>query len=189
MVDARDNPDNPKQRYGIVKPSMQYVSPIANVWMAEAMREGAEKYGPFNWRTKAVEALTYYSAAIRHLDLWMSGEDIDPVSGVHHLGHAMACMNILLDAQHIPGCLIDNRPKDGGVLAKLVELRTKVNTERQRQRDQEAERAAVAEAFKPPEPMRDPPPVDLDQMRRDLEQHKQTVAADVDRALEDIANG
>ena len=172
MVDARDNPDNPKQRYGEVKPSMKFVSPIAQVWLAEAMRDGAEKYGPFNWRDKPVEALTYVDACKRHLDLWASGEDFDPVSTIHHLGHAMACLNILLDAQHIPGTLIDNRHKDGGVLSKLMDLRTQINTQRQREAQDKIDRTWVAEKLGQPK-------VDLDQMQRDLDEQRKKIDADV----------
>jgi len=208
MVDPKDNPDNPKQRYGEVKPSMKYVSPIGMVWLAEAMREGAEKYGAFNWREKSVEALTYVDACKRHLDLWASGEDLDPVTGIHHLGYAMACCNIVIDAQHIPGTLIDNRHKDNGVLSKLMDLRTKINTEKRAHR--EAERLInlaeatmpqpdVPEVFKPVEPaiFHDPAPVDLDQVRRDHDEHRRKIDADVAakanveklNQLEDIANG
>jgi hypothetical protein len=44
----------------------------------------------------------------RHIDKVIDGEDIDPESGAHHLGHVMAGCSIVLDAcRH--GTLIDNR--------------------------------------------------------------------------------
>ncbi len=52
--------------------------------------------------------LTYISAMKRHIDRMMDGEDIDPESGAHHLGHVMANCAIVLDAQR-HGMLVDNR--------------------------------------------------------------------------------
>jgi hypothetical protein len=40
---------------------------------------------------------------------WFDGEEVASDSGVHHLGHAMACLAILLDAQET-GNLVDDRP-------------------------------------------------------------------------------
>lgn len=119
MVDARDNPDNPKQRYGILKPSAEFTPPAAEVWLNVAMQEGAGKYGPFNWRVKPIEAGTYISAAKRHLNAWFSGEVYDPKTGNHHLGYAMACCAILIDAE-LNSCMIDNRPHDGGTFVSLL---------------------------------------------------------------------
>jgi hypothetical protein len=42
----------------------------------------------------------------------LDGEELAADSGVHHLGHARACCNILLDAAE-NGFLVDNRPKKG----------------------------------------------------------------------------
>lgn len=87
--------------------------------MNAAMKDGAEKYGPFNWRETDVRAEVYYNAAMRHLMQWFQGEDKARDSGVHHLGHAMACMAILIDAEQ-QGCLIDNRPKHKVPLDDIV---------------------------------------------------------------------
>lgn len=119
MIDVANNPDNPKQRYGIAKPSAEFVSPIALLWLTTAMHEGSIKYGRFNFREKPVEAGTYISAAKRHLDAWMSGEQVDPETGVHHLGYAMACAAILIDAEAMH-TLIDNRPVDNGQYSELL---------------------------------------------------------------------
>ena len=81
----------------------------ALIEMARAMMDGAKKYGPYNWREEGVGASTYLSAAMRHLRAWLDGEEDAADSGVHHLGHAMACMAILLDAQAV-GNLVDDRP-------------------------------------------------------------------------------
>jgi len=76
---------------------------------ALAMMDGARKYGPYNWRDEGVGAGTYISAAMRHLRDWLDGEQDAPDSGVHHLGHAAACLMILMDAEAV-GNLVDDRP-------------------------------------------------------------------------------
>ncbi|QIG68673.1 hypothetical protein EVB67_023 [Rhizobium phage RHph_TM3_3_14B] len=101
---------NPKRSFGVKKPSAQFIPPVAIVEESVVMALGAAKYGAFNWQDDPVDATTYYSAAIRHLLQWYSGEDIDPESGASHLAHVRACMAILLDA-YTSGKLIDDRPR------------------------------------------------------------------------------
>lgn len=81
--------------------------------------DGARKYNSFNWRANKVQADIYVDAAFRHLSSWFEREEIAPDSGVHHLGHAMACLAILLDAQET-GNLVDNRPKADGTYQKVL---------------------------------------------------------------------
>lgn len=111
---------DPKEKFGIAKPSIQYVPPTAVLQEAVVMALGAKKYGPFNWREGSVNASTYYSAAFRHLAAWFDGEDIDPESGAHHLAHVRASMGILLDAL-AHGTLIDDRPPAQKPIAKLTD--------------------------------------------------------------------
>ena len=103
---------NPKDALGLAKPDLSVVPPAAELHLASAMMDGAAKYGAFNWRENAVIGRVYVAAARRHLLQYLDGEDYDPVSGVHHLGHAMACCAIILDAA-ATGNLDDNRPKPG----------------------------------------------------------------------------
>lgn len=103
---------NPKDALGLAKPDLSVVPPAAMLHLASAMMDGARKYGPFNWRDNAVLGRVYVAAAMRHLMQYLDGEDIDPTSGVHHLGHAMACAAIVLDARET-GNLDDNRPHSG----------------------------------------------------------------------------
>jgi len=103
---------NPKDLFGQLKVSLTKVPAVAWLHAARAMMNGAEKYGPYNWREKEVITSIYVDAALRHILSWWEGEGIDPDSGVHHLGHAIACLAILLDAyEH--GCLINDRPGPG----------------------------------------------------------------------------
>ena len=100
---------NPKDLLGAQKVSLTKLPAIAVAHAAHAMMNGASKYGPYNWRAKKVIASIYIDAAKRHLDQWFEGEEVASDSGVHHLGHGMACLAILLDAL-TTGNLIDDRP-------------------------------------------------------------------------------
>ncbi|MGR9056110.1 dATP/dGTP diphosphohydrolase domain-containing protein [Rhizobium leguminosarum] len=101
---------NPKRAFGVRKPSAQFIPPVALIEESVVMGLGAAKYGAFNWQDSPVDATTYYSAAMRHLLQWFSGEDVDKESGASHLAHVRACMAILIDAA-ASGKLIDDRPK------------------------------------------------------------------------------
>lgn len=102
-------PLDPKGIAGKKKPQLQLVPPIIIESMAAALAIGADKYGPWNWRENKVEIMTYLGAMKRHIDAVLEGEDLDPESGTHHLGHVAAGCAIVLDAaaQHT---LVDNRP-------------------------------------------------------------------------------
>lgn len=117
------NPANPKQRFGAAKPNLALIPGPAAIHTSLALMDGAGKYGPFNWRETSVEGMTYIAAAKRHIDAWFDGEEVAADSGVHHLGHAIAGLMIILDAQ-ASGKLIDNRPPAGGS-AKLIAEKTK----------------------------------------------------------------
>ena len=91
--------------------------------MALGFADGAVKYGPFNWREKSVAASVYLAAVKRHIEAWQDGEEVALDSGLPHLGHALACLAILVDAQSV-GNLVDDRPKPGaapGLLAAWEE--------------------------------------------------------------------
>lgn len=103
---------NPKDLIGATKPDLSLVPPAAMLHIASAMMDGAVKYGPYNWRGNPVKARVYVAAAMRHFQQFLDGEDIDPISKVHHLGHAGACVAILLDARET-GNLADDRPTPG----------------------------------------------------------------------------
>ena len=108
---------NPKDAIGSTKVSK--FPAIAVAHGAHAMMDGAGKYGPYNWRDKAVRASIYIDAAKRHLDCWFERQEKASDSGVHHLGHAIACCAILLDAQAAE-TLVDDRPGSGYDLAAIL---------------------------------------------------------------------
>src|SRR6185503_16391068 len=99
--------NNPKAAIGAMKVPLHLVPPSAKHFLALALKDGAKKYGPYNWRDAGISLSTYKAAAERHWDALWDGEDIAQDSMVHHLAHAMACAAIALDALTI-GKLIDD---------------------------------------------------------------------------------
>lgn len=110
--------ENPKDRIAAKKVDLSLLPDIALFHGAHAMMDGARKYGPYNWRDNAVLARVYIAAAKRHLAYWAAGEETAKDSGVHHLGHAIACLAILLDAQ-ATGNLGDDRAKSQTLIDTL----------------------------------------------------------------------
>lgn len=115
---------NPKDLIGVKKAPLHLVPPAAIIHEAMAMKNGAAKYGPYNWRAKNVIASIYVAAAQRHIMAWFDGEEVAGDSGVHHLGHARACLGIILDAQETDS-LHDDRPLPGAAARLIAELEEK----------------------------------------------------------------
>ncbi len=104
---------NPKDALGAAKVPLSLVPPVAIIHAAEAFRDGVVKHGgAYNWRQSNVKASSYVDAAMRHILSWFDGEDHASDSGVHHLGHAIADLAIILDAYEA-GSLEDDRPEQG----------------------------------------------------------------------------
>lgn len=111
---------NPKDLQGIKKVQLNLVPASSLVYQALAMEDGAAKYGGYNWRENKVIASIYVAAAMRHLLAWNdSREENAKDSKKPHLGHALACIGIIVDALET-GNLIDDRPK-AGAFAQLIE--------------------------------------------------------------------
>jgi Domain of unknown function (DUF5664) len=113
---------NPKDLIGIKKVRLNLVPPSSIIYQALAMQDGAKKYGPYNWRKNKVQASIYVDATMRHLFAWFDGEENASDSGNPHLGHALACLGILVDAIET-GNLADDRPTPGtaaGLIARLT---------------------------------------------------------------------
>ncbi len=109
---------NPKDRIGVTKPPLELLPAAFEILVSLALKNGAIKYGRFNWRDEKVSASIYIGAAKRHLAAWFDGEELAQDSGVHHIAHAAACMAIILDAQATNN-LVDDRPKKGAAAALL----------------------------------------------------------------------
>lgn len=121
FVEPAGDSTNPKDLIGLKKPPLRFVPAAALLYVSRVMALGAAKYGPYNWRTKAVRRTVYLEAAMRHLLQALDGEDVDPESGMPHEAHAAACMAILLDAK-AHGNLIDDRFTPGPAAQVIAEL-------------------------------------------------------------------
>lgn len=63
---------------------------------------GAKKYARDNWR-KGFKVTRSCAAALRHIFQFLSGETLDPESGLSHLGHAVASLeHAIYDMNHHP---------------------------------------------------------------------------------------
>lgn len=116
---------NPKDSIGSKKPNLALVPSSAVIGMALAFQNGAEKYGPFNWREKGkpVQYMTYLAADLRHTYQFIDGEDVAKDSLLSHLAHKMAGIAVLYDAIQC-GNAIDDRPPHG-VASHLLDINTK----------------------------------------------------------------
>lgn len=115
---------NPKDLVGRAKVNMALVPGTAIAHEAIAMMDGKKKYDAYNWRGRKVSAEVYIAAALRHIEDYYNGEDYASDSGAHHLGHARACLGIVLDATET-GNLVDDRPPPAAI-SQLLERLNKV---------------------------------------------------------------
>lgn len=104
--------NNPKDLVGIKKPPLWLIPRVALIHESQALKDGARKYGPYNWRNYEVSYTTYLAAIDRHLASVLDGEDYSEDSGAHHLAHIRACCAIILDAIE-QGKIVDDRPPPG----------------------------------------------------------------------------
>lgn len=104
---------------GSAKPNLSIIPPAPLLEVCAALTEGACKYGPWNWRDQQISETIYVDAAIRHGLQYLSGEDIDPDSGLSHITKMIAGLVILRDAQ-IHKCTIDNRNAASDLQMKFV---------------------------------------------------------------------
>lgn len=126
-VESLPDDSNPKDAVAQLKVDLSLIPEVFSAHVADALMDGAKKYGPYNWRDKKVQARVYVAAAKRHLAAWSEREETAEDSGAHHLGHAAACLAIILDAQH-HGCLLDNRPANSG--KRMQDLFDQINKRR-----------------------------------------------------------
>lgn len=116
---------NPKDAIGSDKIPMHLWPMTATAVGSLALLDGALKYGRNNYRATPVRASIYVDAAQRHLAAWFEGEGDDPSSGVPHLGHALACLAILVDAE-AANRLVDDRNHPGGYHDLVARLTPRV---------------------------------------------------------------
>lgn len=140
-----EKPTNPKDAIATNKLPLHLWPETASAYGAMGFLDGALKYGRTNWRHAGVRASIYYDAARRHLAAWFEGEDIDPQSGVPHLGHALACIAILVDAKEA-GKLNDDRAYPGGYAGLPQRFESLVASLRERHADKNPQHYTIMEA-------------------------------------------
>ena len=111
--EALGDPSNPKDSIGRTKLPLSLVPAILTAEASLAFLEGKLKYGEVNWRATSVYLSVYLDALMRHIEKYSEGDDRDPITKVHHLGNAAACIGIILDAEQY-GTLIDDRKLSNG---------------------------------------------------------------------------
>lgn len=79
------------------KPRLSLIPKKALWALGKGFTYGEIKYGTHNWR-KGIKLTYLLDAALRHINEFNDGEDIDPDSQNHHLGNTLAnlCMAIEL---------------------------------------------------------------------------------------------
>lgn len=105
------------KKFDSEKPAVQFIPPIAILLEGRAMREGAGKYGDWNY-LEGMKWSRLVGAALRHLLAWHSGETLDPETGISHLAHARCCLAMLIQYQE-SGIGEDDRV--GTVIRSLLE--------------------------------------------------------------------
>lgn len=91
------------------KPPMKYLTTEFLNGTALAQEYGAKKYNPWNFQ-KGLEYSSMYDACIRHMTEWFHGDTNDKESGLNHLFHAAANLNMLIWMEANKPAM-DDRPK------------------------------------------------------------------------------
>ena len=98
-VSANPKPPSGGDKLDQGKPRMDLLDPYAIDQLAHVLTFGAQKYAAHNWR-KGLPKGRLIAAALRHLFSYLSGQDLDPESGLPHPAHAMCCCMFLLGLDH-----------------------------------------------------------------------------------------
>ena len=88
-------------RYNTQKRQWSLVDFAALTQMVQVLEFGARKYDVDNWR-KGLSYRQCMESCLRHLIAFLEGEDIDPESGLNHLGHAMCNIMFLMSFENDP---------------------------------------------------------------------------------------
>ena len=116
---------NPKNAVGQTKVPLSCVPEAALMHWAIAQYEGNLKYGKHNCRVSPVKASIYLDAHDRHVTDWKNGVQVDQDSGVHHLGYAMACLGLLIDAE-VHGTLYNDLGEQTGIMERVLDAQRAV---------------------------------------------------------------
>lgn len=78
------------------KPDLSHISLELAEVVARVREFGAKKYARNNWRI-GFKYTRSVAAALRHVMAFNEGQDLDPESGLSHIGHAICCLEHLLN--------------------------------------------------------------------------------------------
>lgn len=115
--------NDPKGKAATVKLKFENIPLTALVDLANGMNDGAAKYGSHNWLTvdEPLDNMVYINAALRHIVLYMAGEDTARDSNINHLAHVICGLSVLRSAEAV-GKVQDNRRKlPGEAINRLAE--------------------------------------------------------------------
>ena len=84
-------------KYDSGKPQMGLLPPHALTEMAKVMTFGAGKYKAHSWKQVEKAQERYLDALLRHADAYVSGERIDPESGLPTMAHIMCDAAFLIE--------------------------------------------------------------------------------------------
>lgn len=86
------------------KPRLSLIPREALLALAGALTHGEKHYGAHNWR-KGIKISYLLDGALRHIEQYNDGENIDQPSGVKHLGCAMANLSFAISLlETMPEC-------------------------------------------------------------------------------------
>lgn len=89
-------------KYDDGKPDFSMVSLDLMEEVAKVRMFGAKKYERDNWK-KGFKVTRSCAAALRHIFAFLSGETVDPESGLSHLAHGVCCLeHAMYDMRHHP---------------------------------------------------------------------------------------
>ena len=90
------------QKHDQGKPDMTMLSREMLEEVARVRMFGAQKYTRDGWK-KGFKITRSLAAALRHIFAFLSGEDLDPESGISHLAHAICSLeHAIYDMKHHP---------------------------------------------------------------------------------------
>lgn len=78
-------------KYDQDKPRMELLDSYWLEQVALVLSFGAKKYSAHNWR-KGLSSSRLLGAALRHIMSYLSGQKLDPETGLSHLAHASCCL-------------------------------------------------------------------------------------------------
>jgi 5'(3')-deoxyribonucleotidase len=133
-IDATVKQSNPKDSIGSDKIPLHLWPETATVLGSLGMLDGALKYGRSNFRAIGVRYSIYLDAIRRHSNALLEGEDNDPDSQIHHLGHVLASAAILVDAMAADK-LVDDRNYQGGYRSWIDKMTVHVKRLKDKHKD------------------------------------------------------